>query len=226
MGIGLLIIIAYTYVMRFALNICSFIFLVSCGGQPKIHLANLDKPTSSSSSKIILFKDNIGSHSSDPLHNIVPEHDSEESGHSFDLLYRLEKRTSCIEISIYSFCDEVDMLGARLKLYVLSKDLRIDDSPLGGGFQDILYRFLGSPTSSLYEVIQFSNKDFGLLHNYGFSFFHNGKFCQPIKTNPNGNMSFGLDSERNPLIYTTGTWTSADVPVDGWRVYDISKFCK
>lgn len=84
---------------------------------------------------------------------------------------------------------------------------------------------MGVGIATLGLVVQFGTDSFGLLHTYGFSLFHQGEFCEPLKTNANSRMWFGVDTSSVPLIFSSAALTDADKPVDGWRQYDIARLC-
>lgn len=212
--------------MRVFLMVFLF-FMSSCGEHPKLHLADL-KSVQISTSEITLLQDDMNSElnsdteSADTIHNVVPPHGSVLKGQVIGLLNR---KGPCFESGVYSFCEDNDLLGTRLNLSSVAGNSVVKNHPIGGSFNDILNRFFGSGQASLYEVIQFDQHIFGLHHKYGFTVFSNGKFCQSVRTNPNGNTSFGVDSRKIPLIFTTGSWTDVDIPVEGWHEYDIQRLC-
>ncbi|MBK7845786.1 MAG: hypothetical protein IPJ71_19290 [Bdellovibrionales bacterium] len=174
------------------------------------------------SSEIILFEDGLDMDiSTEPSHNVEPPHGKIERERT-----KLFLEGNCIEIGSYKFCSDNDMLNSRLKISVTSGTSRVQGRPLGGSVSDILYRFIGGPPASLHRIVRFGPESFGLVHTYGLSVFHKGIFCEPIKTNPNGKISFGVDSQNVPLIFISGPLTSVDRLVEGWREYEISSLCK
>jgi hypothetical protein len=207
--------------MRLILLICSLFFIISCSEKPAFHLVDL-KQSSANSSEIVLFEDassRIGS--TEPSHNVIPPHGKVEQNRTTWFL-----GGSCIEIGGYKFCGEDDRIGSRLEISVIRENARIRARPLGGSFYDILYRFIGAPPASVYQIIRFGKDSFGLVHTYGFSVFHSGKFCKPVEINPNGKMSFGTDARGALLIFTSGPVGSVDKAVEGWREYEIAKLCQ
>lgn len=199
------------------------VYIIACSKKPTPHLADLKK-TFATASEITLFNDDLSNvHSSDPLHNIIPPHG--KIANDRILWYRNDG--PCFKVDNYKFCDDdKGFLQARLKIKATSKDLQIKEVLIGGSIYDVLYRLIGASPASLYAVIKFDADSIGLLHSYGFTFFRRGQFCESIQTNPNGAISFGLDTQGKPLIFTSGTWTNADKQVDGWREYDILKLCR
>jgi len=180
------------------------------------------KKSPATSSEITLFNDGMDVLSSDPKLNITPPHGKTVN----ERVIRSDNDESCFNVETFKFCYENVWLNTRLKMYVIIGDQRIDAKPIGGSFSDILYRFIGSPPASLHAIIRFEKEVYGLLHKYGFTLFRNGVFCQSIRTNPNGRIALGMDAQGTPLIFTSGSWTSVDTPVDGWREYEISRLCQ
>lgn len=205
--------------MKFLFYFIVFLVFISCGQKPKLHLADLKK-ASASPEEIILFKDTLNFQSSSLSQNLLPPHGSVDLERAKPLL-----TGNCLDWDLNTFCGHSDRLNSRLRLSVTSKGAQALAQPLGGALSDILYRLIGAPPAGVHNVIKFGPESFGLLHSYGYSGFINGKFCEPIQTNPNGKLSFGTDSKGTPLIFTSGPITNVDKPVDGWREYEVAKMC-
>lgn len=195
------------------------IFLAGCGQQKPVQVADLSRAELPADDVTLL----IGA--ADDTHVFVlPPHGKEIRGLEWNIddLY-VTNLGVCRHAFGQIFCDESYILGAGVKL-IAAMNGRVEAiSAHPPSIGDVLKRLVGGPPQGVEQYVDFGRGRIGVTHDYGFTLFVDGRFCQTIELKPNAERFYGTANDRILLFESE---SSSIASPEGWRVYDDQKLCR